>query len=183
MKRLIFIFLGLSLLAGKSASAQSMPFDTTKKKVIYTEVVSVPGTNKDKLQDRALTTLRSIYKEADKKIVTNDKGEGKLVLNGYTKIILKDPKTGLMTPDPAFVKYKLQIDFKDGKYRYTFYDFNIDKGGYPFPIERWVDPKFEKPKNDRVDEKVEFVNNDIRNIIAKLKEGMKQDKVQTKSDW
>jgi hypothetical protein len=180
MKRTILTLL-LLVTCAVSAFAQ-VPYDKEKKQVIYTEVVNAPGLNKDALYDRAMVTLKDIYKEVDKKVTTNDKPNGVVELACSTRVLIKDPKTQLMVPG-GFVKYKLKLEFKEGKYRYQFYDFHIDKGGYKFGLEHCVLGDQDVKPEDHCDILLQETNDDITAIIAKLKAGMAADKVQQKSDW
>ena len=180
MKKLNIFFFVLCMMGVKMAHAQ-VPYDTTKKKIIYTEVVQVQGADKGKLYDRAMVTLNDVYKNLAGKLTVKDKEKGQIVLNGYTKYTYTD-KSGNEIVDPTPIKYKLVISFKDGKYKYEFYDFHIDRGGYPLPFEKYYDNDPVVAK-DHPKEKLDFVDKDIRAIIAKLKEGLSQDKAEKKSDW
>lgn len=181
MKKALFSLCILLLGIGKAAYAQ-VPYDAEKKVTSYNEVVDVPGMTKDQLYDRAMSVLDDIYKEVAKKMATQDKQNGIIELNCSTRVSLKDPKSGVMNP-AGFIKYKLKIQFKDGKYRYEFYDFHLDKGGYKYGIEHFIEKDYTVKPEDRADEKLAYLDNDIRNIIKKLKEGMVSAKVEQKSDW
>jgi hypothetical protein len=180
MKKIFFTLLLLA--SGLSTVMAQVPVDATSKKVIYTEVVNVPNSTKDVLYDRAMFTLKNIYKEVEKKISTNDKMNGHVELNCSTRVVIEDPKTKAMVPS-GFVKYKLKLEFKDGKYRYQFYDFHIDKGGYKYGIEHYVEMDHTVKPEDHAEDVLKQVNDDITGIITQLKAGLASDKQEKKSDW
>jgi hypothetical protein len=172
---------------GTRVSAQEMPkmpYDTTKKQIIYTEVVPLPGMTKDQMFDKAYTVLNDIYNEVDKKIEKKDKEGGVVELKCTTRVMLKDPKTKELVQEKLYIKYKLKISFKDGKYRYEFYDFHEDRGGYKYPIEKYYlkDPATVSAAN-RPEERLAYLDQDIKGIIKKLKDGMAGQKVEKKDEW
>jgi hypothetical protein len=186
MKKLVLVLLIALVGIGKVAMAQDLPYDTVQKKIIYTEVVQVAGASKDLLYDRALRTLKQMYQQPDKKLAVQDKANGKIVLNGFVRVLLKQ-KNGTNFPMPDLIKYKFTIQFKDGKYRYEITDFIVDRAGVPLHVERWREHN--KPgdktygKEDHIPEQLEFIQQDIEKVIAKLKAGMTSDKVEEKKDW
>jgi hypothetical protein len=148
--------------------------------------VQVPGKTKDQLFDKAVQTLNAMYKYADTKMATKDKDNGKIVFNGFVRVIYHE-KNGINVPDPGLIQYHLTLLFKDGKYKYTITDFVINRGNVPFHIETWV--KHNVPgdktfgKEDRIQEKLDFVADDIAKVIKRLKEDIANDKVEEKKDW
>jgi hypothetical protein len=186
MKKLIVIAILFIFGAGKVAMAQQFPMDTVQKKIVYSEVVQAPGTSKDVLYDRALRVLKGMYQQPEKKLAVQDKENGKIVLNGFVRVIFHE-KNGQNVPYNEFIKYRFTILFKEGKYKYEITDFIIDRAGIPFHIERWYEHN--KPgdktysKEDRIQEKLEYIQQDIENTIKKFKEGMLSDKVEQKKDW
>jgi len=183
MKKLFLLFALISCAAIQTVSAQTVPYDSVKKQIIYTEVVQVPNTDKAKLFERATHVLGTMYNEVEKKYETKDATGGTMMLKCTTRVMLMDPKTKVLVQDKEFIKYKLSISFKDGKYKYDFYDFHIDKGGYKYPLEKMYLNDQTVTKEMRAPEKLAVVDKDIKEMIAKLKEGMKADKVTTKEDW
>jgi hypothetical protein len=183
MKKLFLLFALIIGAALQTVSAQTMPYDSVKKQIIYTEVVQVPGADKAKLFERATNVLSKMYNEVEKKYDTKDATAGTMMLKCTTRVMLMDPKTKTMVAEKEFVKYKLSISFKDGKYKYDFYDFHIDKGGYKYPLEKMYLNDQTVTKEMRAPEKLAYVDKDIKELIAKLKAGMTADKVTTKEDW
>ncbi len=182
MKKLIVM---LAILVGtmQFGFAQKVPYDSVKKQIIYTEVVQVPNADKGKIFDKATNTLNTIYNEAAKKMDTKDREAGNIEMKCTTRVMLMDPKTKMLVADKEFIKYKLKISVKDGKYKYDFYDFHIDKGGFKYPIEKFVQNDHTVTKETRAPEKLEYLDKDIKGIIEKLKAGIAGEKVQVKEDW
>jgi len=169
----------------KSSPGQELgiPYDTVKKAIVYTEVVNAPGTDKNKLYDRAMNALHKMYVQADDKIITKDKENGKIELNGYTQFhqTLKDGT--VLTGDK--IRYRLTILIKDGRYKYEFNDFRIDFGTNKKDMEvyyRGGDQNTDMKKEQGKD-KLEWMNTEIKKLIAQLKDGMSKDDVKTKEDW
>lgn len=77
-------------------------------------------------------------------------------------------------------KYKLEVKFKDGKYKYRIYKLHIDKGHY-FGLERWLKPTYQDPETAR--KKLEIVNTRVNDIIEALKNYMANPPEEKKEDW
>jgi hypothetical protein len=185
MKKLILFAVLISFFAGNQLMAQTMPkmpYDSVTKKIDYTDVVKVNGADKNKLYDRAMAFLRSYWKDFDAKLTTNDKTGGTIVYNGYTRIMLKDKKGNLIA-DPSLMKFKMAIYFKDGRYKYEVYDLHIDKGGYKQTAEQLYTNDHTITAADRAEEKLTYVDQDIRAMLEKFVKALESDKQETKSDW
>ena len=78
------------------------------------------------------------------------------------------------------VEFKLKIELKEGRYRYTFDQFR-KKAASMFPLERWLD-KTDPQYTPKCDEYLLQVDNNIKEIIASLKKGMVP-KVVKKDEW
>jgi hypothetical protein len=141
----------------------------------------MPGVNKDQLYDRGLKSVKAMYKSAEKMIKVNSKESGEIQMNCSTAVVLKDKKSGVMAQE-GYILYKLKIAFKEGKYKYDFYDFHRDAGGVKVDLEKWISDGNYSPK-DRMDERMAFLNEDITKLKEALKEGMKGSKATIKEDW
>ncbi len=160
-----------------------IPYDTIKKAIIYTEVVNAPGTDKNKLYDRAMNALHKMYVQADDKIVIKDKENGKIELNGFTQF-KQTAKDGTVITGEK-IRYRLTILIKDGRYKYEFSDFRIDFTTNKKDMEvyyRGGDQNTDM-KKEQGKEKLEWMNTEIKKLIAQLKDGMSKDDVKTKEDW
>lgn len=177
MKKLLSLSLFVLFAGLQLAKAQDNKTGT-EKTYTYTEVVQVPGASKDLLFDRAMRALPKMYKEVEKKIQEKDKESGKILISTKTRTSLKD-KSGVMRPD-IYINYKFSLNFKEGKYKYDFYDVHYDEGGVKTPIKKYLE---DAGPRSRADEKYAYFEEDIKRLIAMLKEEMKADKVQIKEDW
>jgi hypothetical protein len=180
MKKLFVFALSLILGLPSFLHAQNLPLDSNKK-VVYTEVVPMAGMTKEKLYERAIKAINVMYKQADKKIAVKDPVGGLIQMNCSTQVMLHDKKSDLDIQS-GYIKYKFNLKFKDGKYRYEFIGFHIDMGGYPKPIEELMPPYKPEP-NVRASERTAYLDQDIRKLIKILKENMAKDQVDAKSDW
>src|ERR1017187_1293772 len=115
MKRLVALFTIFMIGAGLKAVAQNFPIDSATKKIDYTAVVPMVGQTKDQLFDQAMKVLHKMYPNADQKLAVADRASGKIVLNGFVRVLLKD-QSGVMVPDNTLIRYKLTVLFKDGRY-------------------------------------------------------------------
>jgi hypothetical protein len=186
MKKFLALVGLLIIGAGFKSSAQNFPIDTTTKRIDYTAVVPMVGQTKDQLFDQAMKVLHKMYPNADQKLAVADRSAGKIVLNGFTRVMLKDA-SGVMVPDPTLIRYKLTILFKDGKYKYEITEFVIEKSGMPWHVERWIEHNnpgdHTYDKGDRVQEHLDFLYSDIKRVIKELTDGMKGEKEVIKKDW
>ncbi|MDZ4838664.1 MAG: DUF4468 domain-containing protein [Bacteroidota bacterium] len=173
--------ISIILLANYAASAQ-IPYDSVKKLIIYTGVEKVDGLTKDQLYDRGIEVLRTIYPNMDSKIFVKDKVKGEFVLKEFVKFKYLDPKKKTPIVDPNLIKYKFTLLYKDGRYKYDVSDFYIDKG-YKYGMEKYYLKEKETLK-DRPEEKLQFMDNEIRDIITRFNEGMKTGIVpEKKEEW
>ena len=181
MKKLVVIAL-LFILAVPFASYAQMPPLDSNKKVVYTEVVQMPGLTKEKMFDRAMKAINLMYKQADKKVAVKDPVGGLVQMNCSTQVILHDRRSNLDVQE-GFYKYKFNLYFKDGRYKYEFIGFHTDAGGFPEPIEKIMPPNKPDSKT-RAPERLAYLDNDIRRLIKILKENMVKDGADAKSsDW
>lgn len=180
IKTLLFL---ISLFTFSGVFSQALPYDSVQKKLIYTEVVQVPGADAAKLYDRAMAGLNILYKDLATKLTTNDKTNGKVVLKHFDQLMLKDPKTGVLYQSDL-VKFNITIMMKEGRYKFEITNFTIDRG-IKFPIEKYItkdDPYYDY-KKERADEKLACLNKDILAILVTLKDSMSKDVTKTKEDW
>lgn len=180
MKRILTLLAIAILFASGTTFAQKLPLDSTKK-VIYTEVVQMPGMSKDKLFERAMKAINAMYKLADKKIDKKDPEGGLLMMNCSTQVVLKDPSSHLDVQS-GYIKYKFNMYFKEGKYKYEFKTFHVDKGGFPDPVEKLLPENSPEPRL-RAPERIKILDDDIKRLIVILKDNMSKDQVDVKKDW
>jgi hypothetical protein len=180
MKRILIVSL-ITLACGFSIKAQQMPMDSLGKNIIYTEVVQMPGLSKTQLFDRSMKAINNMYKLAEKKVAVKDPEGGLLQMNCSTQVVLKDPKSGLDIQSGYF-KYKFNMYFKDGKYKYEFKGFHTDLGGFPETAEKLLPDNNPDPKR-RAAERLKILDTDIKRLIGIMKSGMNGEKEKAKQDW
>jgi hypothetical protein len=71
----------------------------------------------------------------------------------------------------GLVVYKILVEFKDDRYRYTINDFNL-KGSSRYPIEKWLN-KDDPAYNPQWDIYLYQVDTTMQRLTATLKEKMK----------
>ena len=152
--------------------AQDVPkftINSESKIVEYSEVVESQG-NSNELFNRAIEWLNSFYKNPQSATRIRDQ------INGKIEILYKFNPNGT-SPDETYgsIEYTLQINLKDGKYKYLITNIHPTKGGVK-DISFWANAK--NQKTDLI-----LIQSDkfFKDLIAKLKEKM-QNKSQKKSD-
>lgn len=169
--------LGLFAFAPASENPCAIPQDDDGK-FYYNEVVQVPDVSKDELFKRAKTWLDANYVNVNQKLNKDEIGDQVVELDGFYRLMGKDKK-GASTLD-AVIKYKLKILFKDGRYRYEFYKFHIDKGFY-FPLEKWLDPKTLDPA--MAEDRCARVHEHFTTLIADMKNEIADPTVNEEDNW
>lgn len=118
MKKLITVFLLFTLIQNSIAQERQLLQDSASGKYAYTEVVNSGNTTKDQLYSAALKWYTSNFDKALLQISNSDRLYG----DAFVKIKY------MMKEMP--VRFTVDIQIKDGKYKYTITDFVVDdKGG------------------------------------------------------
>lgn len=179
------VFFSLQNTFAQNKPVGPLPYDSVKGYVTFNEVVMVPGATKDQLYDRAMNTLTTMYEALPSKLIEQDKVNGKIVVKGFTRVLLYDKKVKQNLPDPNLLNYKLTIQCKDGRYRYEFTDFYYNRNNQKYKIEKYVlQENGVGMEAERAMEKMTFLNDDIIRQSAKLKTGMASDAPAPKNtDW
>lgn len=156
-----------------------IPVDETTKKITYKEVVTVEGGIPSKMYNQCIEWVNSQYVNAADATRVRDPESGIIEIRHRIKVYNVD-KDGNKTTDAGIVQYDLKLEFKDGRYRYTFTSFNVLTVSR-FPLERWLD-KNDPAYTPACDLYIQQVDKAVREIIASLKEGMKP-KVVKEDNW
>lgn len=156
---LIILFLAIS------ANAQPpVPIEEGTGRVVYTEVVNVPGATQAELFKRVDHWFNTFYKNPASIIQTKDaaigKMDGKHTIYVYNEVNGKKNQFGQ-------VKYTITVEAKEGKYRFKIdeiYFYKVPK----LYVEEWLDPK-------AVNKDVQYgylqqVHDYMTDLTAKLKE-------------
>ncbi|HPF00353.1 MAG TPA: DUF4468 domain-containing protein [Bacteroidales bacterium] len=175
MKNLFVLSFVLFVFVAAKAQVQVDP-DT--KKIMYREVVTMDGT-KDSLYNRAIGWINSFYKNPQAVTTLRDPENG-VILCAHRFAMKETDKDGNVMTSNVIVEYKLRIEAKEGRYRYTFDEFR-KKDVSMFPLERWLD-KADPQYTPKCDEYLAQVDVKIKEIIASLKKGMERKVVKT-DEW
>jgi hypothetical protein len=172
---IIILFSLFSISSRAQETAPKMPVDEETKLITYKEVVNIEGT-KQELFNRAIEWINKTYKNpADVTKVRNPE-TGLIELIHRIEINYEDK--GVSRPG-GLVDYLLRIELKEGRYRYTFTNFNF-KQTSRVPIEKWLD-KTDKAYSPLMENYLFQVDKSTHDLIESLKKGM-QPPVKKKAD-
>lgn len=162
MKALLLLCLPLGLLA-------QMPMDSSTHKFTYTGVVDVPGMTKTDLYVAARSWFVSEYRSADDVIQMEDKEAGRIIGKGFSLV-----QWQMAT---RYVKHTVQIDLKDGKYRYIVTDFAVKMNAY-LPFESMNSKQYWN-----ISKLHDETDKDAQQTIQSLKQHMTKASSTKKDDW
>lgn len=165
MKKLFV--LSIVMFAMLAAKAQ-VPVDSVTKKIVYQEVIKMDGI-KDTLYNRAIAWINSYFKNPQGVTTLRDPENG-VILCAYRVAMKETDADGNVTNSNVIVEYKLKIEAKEGRYRYTFDEFR-KKAVSMYPLERWLD-KSDPDYSPKCDEYLAQLDTHIKEIIASMKKGM-----------
>lgn len=145
-----------------------LPIDSVTQKITYKEVVQVEG-SKDTLYNRAIAWIHSYFKNPQGVTKVRDPQNG-LIVGDHRIRMVDTQKDGSKINSNTVVEYTFKIELKDGKYRYTFTDFEM-KATSKFPLERWLN-KADPSYSPLWETYIPQVDEHIRETIASLKKAM-----------
>ncbi len=156
----------------------SIPIDATTGQITYQEVVNEEGTKND-FFNRAVAWVNETYKNPTSVTTVRDPQTGKIEGNYRFKIYKTTEEQVNM--EWATILYSFRLEFKDGRYRYTFYDLLL-KTESRYPIERWLD-KSRPDYSPDCDLMLQRVNEYMQNITGSLKTAMRPKAVKQEVEW
>jgi hypothetical protein len=167
----------LLLLITLSLHAQPpVPIEEGTGRVVYTEVVNVPGASQTEIFKRLEHWLSTYYKNPASIIQTKDaatgKLEGKHTLYVYNEVNGKKNQFGQ-------VKYTITVDVKEGKYRYQLHDIYFFKAPKLY-VEAWLDPN--APNKDVQWGYLQQVHDYMTDLVNQLKTTMAKPAPQSQGD-
>lgn len=163
---------------GQDKGEWGIPIDSETKKIVFTGVVEAPELTKDQLFDNAYNWLKNYFVAVDKKIYVKDKAAGKIQLKTHIQLYKMERKQKVKD---SFLKYKIDLFFKDGKYKYKLYNFIYTRGNAAFHIERWMNEANSTPEDAK--RRYTSLDKEMEKLIAELKEGLKHGPVKKTDDW
>ena len=141
----------------------------------------MPGISKVDLYKRCITWAGGYYKNVADVVRQQDATEGLVVCKHRFKITNPPAKKDETPTDAGLIEYTLNLNFKEGKYRYTMTDFNWKQKSF-FACEKWMD-KSTPGYSPNWDFYLQQLDDNARQIIAALEKGMSIGKVEKKDDW
>ena len=158
--------------------AQDMPVSSKTNLVTYQEVVSEEG-DKIEFYNRANTWLGTYYKNAFSVTTLRKKDEG--VIKGKHQFQIFDYEDDSVRVVAGFILYKFNLEFKEGRYRYTMTDFVMRKKTR-LPIEDWLTDEAPE-KGAKYPSYLMQINAYAENWVESLKKGMKPVEVKVEEEW
>ena len=177
----LLILLTATFSKAQNITAPKLPVDDKTKLFSYNKVKEATNVSKDELYKRALAWANSYYKNPTDVIRENNREEGKIVCKARYKIMNPPDKKGFST-DGGVVMYALNLQFKEGRYKYDLTEINLKQQSY-YPIEKWMDTKSASYKPE-FDFYLKQVDDMSKEIINSLDKAMKANPVtDKKDDW
>jgi hypothetical protein len=102
-------------------AAKAIPFDPATNKILYTEVVQVPGTSQTELYTRAKLWFASTFKSAKAVVQADEKEVGVIQGSAFQSISVM----ALGMPSRVRLWYTVKMTLKDGRYKYEITDFQV----------------------------------------------------------
>ena len=148
------------------AVSQTIELDPTTQKYTYTEIMEFDSISKTDLYSNTLKWVSTTYVSPETVIIFSDANAGSIVLKANFNCQTYAIAGGYM-------KYRLQIDFKENKIRCSFVDFDYStQTGNLTPFESDLIFKKQQLLSDTYD--------NIQNLLASLKASIVQT---SSSDW
>ncbi|MBO9672002.1 MAG: DUF4468 domain-containing protein [Sphingobacteriaceae bacterium] len=150
-------------------------FPLKEGKVIYENIESAPGKTKSQIFAASKKWIADRFNSGKAVIQTSEIETGQIVGNAYGDVTLKEGDVFITRIN---LRFSIQVDCKDDKYRIRFYDIMVHEPGnayvssYDTPIERHpallMNPK--KPKqNERKKSHIYSINNYFDAVISDFK--------------
>ncbi|NCD40712.1 MAG: DUF4468 domain-containing protein [Bacteroidia bacterium] len=155
-----------------------VPVNEKTKAFQYQEVVHEEGTQAD-FFIRAINWVNNTYKNSAEVTQVRDPHTG--IIEGNHRFRLQNSNAEGIITEGEMILYTFSLQFKEGRYRYTFGDFVVKKTSR-FPLERWADPEDPEYRIDLSDVLTQ-VNEHISGLIKALKEEMKPPVEVIEEDW
>jgi len=173
-----YYIVSLLFLLIASASFAQVPMDENTGKFIYNDVVQEKGTQQE-FFNRAVHWVNITYKNSASVTSVRDPQSG--LIEGNHRFRLSYTNADGIKTDGEMILYHFKLQFKEGRYRYTFDEFEVKKQSH-FPMERWADPEDQEYRSDLA-QVLTKVNDNITELIESLKENMKPPFVEVEEEW
>ena len=163
----LLLFISFNVNIVQAQNSPVMPVDKVTKLITYQQVVQVEG-KKDELYIRGIGWVNKEFKNPED--VTNVRDRNNGVIKGISRFRIKYTEDEV-NMNAGTIEYTFILEFKDGRYRYTFTDFllkDVSRQG----IEMWLN-KQDPAYNPRWDQYLTQVDEYVRKKIESLRESMK----------
>ncbi len=173
MKKLFFLVIVINSMFKIYAQAPEFPIDSETGKIIYTGIVEVPNATEENLFFKANEWFAIFFKSSKDVIQFSEKESGKIIGKGITSVYFK---TLGMTKDVGYVSFTIDIDIKEGRFRYTIRDFwhhagsssnvispgdlRIEKSGFQLAKKAWIQIK------EQTDESIKQMIKDMESSMS-----------------
>ncbi|RZL52986.1 MAG: DUF4468 domain-containing protein, partial [Pedobacter sp.] len=131
-------------------------FPLKEEKVVYEKVDTVSSLNKQQIYTASKKWIADTFKSGKAVIQSENETSGQIIGKGYGKVIFDDEGVIIKYIQ---VKFSIQVDAKEGRYRIRFYDLNTHQDAFGQYV-RESDTPFEKnvgfmlnPKRPKQNEK------------------------------
>ena len=125
VNKIITLILGYALTAGTlSGQSDILPIDEKTGQITYSDVVQADDIGKDVLYARAKEWFALSFKSAQNVIQLDDNENGKLIGKASFGVDI----TTLAKVNAGYVLFTVEIQVKDGRYKYIFSDFWHEAG-------------------------------------------------------
>ncbi len=157
-----------------------MPNDPETGLITYSNKKAIDGASATDLYDRAYKWATAYYKNPAEKLRKQDKEAGRMEIFARFRLYAHDKKGAVTTSKTALVQYHLDIDFKDGKYRYIIHKIN-EKGPSYNPVENWQ--KADDPDMANNAYKLMDMDAELKGVIAAFDAAMAKAPKSGDDDW
>ena len=157
----------------------NMPVDPDTQAITYQEVVEEEGT-KNELFNRASTWLRIFYANPMAVSKVRDQANG-LIRGQHQFRVHHIDEAGNKIEDDMII-YTFKIECKEGRYRYTVYDFLVKRISR-YPVENWLN-KDDLEYQPNWEEYLRQIDTFVREEwVPSLKTNMKPEIIKEEEEW
>ena len=176
MKKIIALYFLMAAVAINTMA--QMPVNEKTGKFLYQEVVNADGSQQE-FFNRAVTWVNNNYKNAADVTSVRDPHSG--IVEGKHRIKLTYNNEQGVETQGEMILYHFKLQFKEGRYRYTFDDFYVRKQSR-FPLEKWTDKESPDYLADNAIVQKQ-IDERISKLIESLKETMAPPVVEEEEEW
>lgn len=181
MKKFILTIFALSSLTfgfSQTDNDWGMPYNPEKKAFIIEEVVQQDGVSKAEMYKRANDWITEYFTSGQKKIYERDPDQNFIKLKHRISVFRTVKKERV---SDGVIEFHIDIFLKDGKYKYSFYNFKTFADANSQPIEKWMIPTYGTEEVAKA--KYANLNSMMQEIIDNMKKFMQTGKKDANTNW